>query len=141
MISLLKRCFLYVIALCALAAIPCHGEDWASVTSDAGPNKTYYDLDSLELGERSISLWIMVDFATSVMGVLSRKMHVQMNCEKRTYRFYRQVLYEERFGSGQSYITDIKSTKMSDAASNSDVLAVMNEVCKTRPKPSSIEKS
>lgn len=129
--SFLKCISFAVIMLGALGPISCLGEEWERVSSDEGLNKVYYDLDSLESNEEGVSLWIMVDFATSVMGVLSRKTHIDLNCKQRTYRLYRQILYEDHLGSGQSYISDIKSTKMSEAASNPVVSVVMDVVCQT----------
>jgi hypothetical protein len=65
--------------------------------------------------------------------VLSRKSHVQMNCALGTFRLNRQVLYEEGFGSGQSYVTDVKSAFMSKATSNPTVAVVMDRVCMFKP--------
>jgi hypothetical protein len=78
--SLLKVYALIALVISSLFSAPSYGEDWQRVSVDSGLNKIYFDADSFELNEDGVAVWIMVDFATSVMGVLSRKSHVQMNC-------------------------------------------------------------
>lgn len=129
----LKSIYLVAMALCALGSGVCYGEDWQRVSGDLEPDKIYYDADSLEVNKKGVFIWIMVDFANSVMGVLSKKMHVQLNCENQTHILFRQELFEGEFGSGQPYITEMKSTKASEAASNPVVSVVMNEVCQALP--------
>jgi hypothetical protein len=131
--SLLKVYALIALVISSLFSAPSYGEDWQRVSVDSGLNKIYFDADSFELNEDGVAVWIMVDFATSVMGVLSRKSHVQMNCALGTFRLNRQVLYEEGFGSGQSYVTDVKSAFMSKATSNPTVAVVMDRVCMFKP--------
>ena len=129
----LKSIYLVAMALCALELGVCYGEDWQRVSGDLEPDRIYYDADSLEVNKKGVFIWIMVDFANSVMGVLSKKMHVQLNCENQTHILFRQELFEGEFGSGQPYITEMKSTKASEAASNPVVSVVMNEVCQALP--------
>ena len=129
----LKSISLVAMALCAAEVGVCYGEDWQRISGDSEPNKIYYDADSFELNKEGVSIWIMVDFAASVMGVLSKKIHVQMNCENQTHILFRQELFEGEFGSGQPYITDMKSAQVSEAASNPAVSVVMNEVCPALP--------
>ena len=129
----LKSIYLVAMVLCALELGVCYGEDWQRVSGDLEPDKIYYDVDSLEVNKKGVFIWIMVDFANSVMGVLSKKMHVQLNCENQTHILFRQELFEGEFGSGQPYITEMKSTKASEAASNPVVSVVMNEVCQALP--------
>ena len=131
--SFLKVFALIAVLIASLVSAPSYGEDWQRVSVDSGPNKIYFDADSFELNEDGVAVWIMVDFATSVMGVLSRKSHVQMNCALGTFKLNRQVLYEEGFGSGQSYVTDVKSALMSKASSNPSVAVVMDKVCTVKP--------
>jgi len=129
----LKSIYLVAMVLCALELGVCYGEDWQRVSGDLEPDKIYYDVDSLEVNKKGVFIWIMVDFANSVMGVLSKKMHAQLNCENQTHILFRQELFEGEFGSGQPYITEMKSTKASEAASNPVVSVVMNEVCQALP--------
>ena len=127
--SSLKPIFTVTVALSMLVAAPCYSEDWERVSSDTEADKVYYDLDSIESNAQGVYVWIMVDFSTSVMGVFSKKSHVQMDCDKKTYRIHQEILFESSFGSGEAYVTDVITAEIIPVAKDQGLVNVMNGVC------------
>ena len=104
---LLKSVVLLAVVCCGVISIPAYSEDWVSIRTSEPQKTEYYDADSIKRIAMDIFFWSMVDFKFPVMGILSRKNYIELDCDRALYRVRKQILYEGSRGTGQAYESDM----------------------------------
>ncbi len=128
MISM-KPIFLLAVSVCAVISLSVHSEDWIAIHSEEKQKTEYYDADSIKVIDGNIFFWSMVDFKLPVMGVLSRKNYVELNCALGRYRLREQILYEGSRGAGQAYESEIVKAEMVPVSSVAVISEVIDKYC------------
>jgi hypothetical protein len=71
----------------------------------------------------------MVDFKFPVMGILSRKNYIELDCDRALYRVRKQILYEGSRGTGQAYESDMAKSEMLQGLTVPVISEVMTKFC------------
>jgi hypothetical protein len=126
---LLKSVVLLAVFCCGVISIPAYSEDWVAIRTSEPQKTEYYDADSIKRIARDIFFWSMVDFKFPVMGILSRKNYIELDCDRSLYRVRKQILYEGSRGTGQAYESDMAKSEMLQGLTVSVISEVMTKFC------------